>query len=749
MGVKVVSFTLDDGVGLGAGEFDLLSGGEDELGNRKEREWTADQGFAVKGKALDLCDGLGGCFGGGHADKGLPAHSDAGMGHDVEDGAVLLEEGLEGLLHHCGRSHVSLEQRRELWEELPSSLTFSFRLLTRTVWCGTGAATEGPASITVSNSIPVRSQGRGFDFSPFVRAHFGEIGRRFLARSTPLNALPLPRRSVQRSFGCSRADTKPYSVGSIGSLFATNLARLPAAQVRLIVRRKALAAALLDGLPSGASPLLSLSLERNGLIRKTDGFQLELTPALDDQDLALRSTTAGPPLQPKPYGNLVRNDPIDILIITTKAPSTLPAIRSLLPRLSASSTIVICQNGMGVLEGLLDRYWPDDDSHQPGLGGSSGTYGSGGGRPSFVCATTTHGVYKKGTNHFVHAGMGNIKFGVVPNRAVIASLVATTNPSWGNAYNNPLLNPRSLIEPTLAHIPLNSTTNSLHSTLSSLLQLELNTTWLPLPTLQITQLQKLALNASVNSLTAVMGVHNGALVGSKGAQAIINSISKECSQVFAAHLAREAGIWEPPPLPITTTSAFDSEEPISRTPPPPHPLPPPLPISHPLSAASLTDNTLRVIFRTSQNLSSTLQDILVTPGPPTAPSPTQVTRTEVDFINGYVIALGRRYGIETPVTESMGMLVKLKEEMLRSGAVDRVVETRRAQIDIPPPTNSTSIFRPASVATSSSTAGSLSSSPKKKRVPRPAYARARSQAELRSRRSTQRESEESERRGYR
>ena len=39
---------------------------------------------------------------------------------------------------------------------LPSSLTFSLRLLTRTVWCGARVATDGPASgeaITVSISI--------------------------------------------------------------------------------------------------------------------------------------------------------------------------------------------------------------------------------------------------------------------------------------------------------------------------------------------------------------------------------------------------------------------------------------------------------------------------------------------------------------------------------------------------------------------------------------------------------------------
>ena len=64
-------------------------------------------GFAVKGEALDLCDGLGGCFGRGHADEGLSSHPNARMGYDVENGSVLLEERLEGLLHHYTPPPVS------------------------------------------------------------------------------------------------------------------------------------------------------------------------------------------------------------------------------------------------------------------------------------------------------------------------------------------------------------------------------------------------------------------------------------------------------------------------------------------------------------------------------------------------------------------------------------------------------------------------------------------------------------------
>ena len=386
---------------------------------------------------------------------------------------------------------------------------------------------------------------------------------------------------------------------------------------------------------------------------------MEITPSPQDKleigrnAMGGASTSSGTSTK---FPDLVRNDPIDTLFITTKAPQTLPALHALLPRLSSASTIVLCQNGMGVLEGLLDKYWPDDTS---GASGSHLELGSRGGRPSFVCATTSHGVWRKGVWHFVHAGLGDLKFGVVPNRAVQSSLAAMVDAPWGEPYNNPLLNPRSLVSPTLSHLPLNPLTASLHNTLDALLRLsDLHPSWLPLPTFQIAQLQKLAVNTSVNALTAILGVHNGALVGSQPAKKVIESVSLECSAVFAAHVAREEGRWSPPPL--------DPERPARA-----HPPPPPLPLSHPLSAPSLTDYTLRVLFHTSTNLSSTLQDILNTSPAPIGPSPSSPTRTEIDYMNGYVAALGRRYGIPTPVTDSLRSLLLLKEELLRGGEIGR------------------------------------------------------------------------------
>lgn len=413
-----------------------------------------------------------------------------------------------------------------------------------------------------------------------------------------------------------------------------------------------------------------MRIEREGLSRRTDGLELELIGSDEDRRIANERNTLGPGLGGRfragedRTGNLLRNDHIDALFITTKANQTIPALRSLVPRLSSNSTVVICQNGMGTLEGILDRYWPDDTSGVPSVGDAYGVQRTGG-RPSFICATTTHGMWRKGDGHYVHAGRGDIKFGVIPNGAVLSSLAATPSPSWGpDPALNPIINPRSLILPELSFLPSNTATHTFRETILALLRAsDLRASWLPLPSLQIAQLQKLAVNISINALTAVLGVHNGALVGSPKASAIVHSVTTECALVFSAHLAREEGRWEPPPLHSLSPASSSSF------------LPPPLPPSHPLSAPSLHSHTLSILFHTSQNVSSTLADLLATDP---SISPSSPTRTETDFMHGYLGALGTRYGIPTPVAETLGTLIKLKEEVIRSGAVDKLVG--RAQV---------------------------------------------------------------------
>ena len=59
--------------------------------------------------------------------------------------------------------------------------------------------------------------------------------------------------------------------------------------------------------------------------------------------------------------------------------------------------------------------------------------------------------------------------------------------------------------------------------------------------------------------------------------------------------------------------------------------------------------TINETFRPSRNLSSTYQDLV------------KGRRTEIDFLNGAVVALGRQYGIECPVNAALVAIVKALE----------------------------------------------------------------------------------------
>ncbi len=117
---------------------------------------------------------------------------------------------------------------------------------------------------------------------------------------------------------------------------------------------------------------------------------------------------------------------------------------------------------------------------------------------------------------------------------------------------------------------------------------------------------KLLVNAGINALTAILGCSNGGLLALPAAKAKLIAAVTE-----AAAVARAKGI----PL------ACD-------------------PVTH----------TLEVCRATSGNLSSMLQDVR------------RKRRTEIDAINGAVVAEARRYGIPVPVNEELVSAIKEIEQ---------------------------------------------------------------------------------------
>jgi 2-dehydropantoate 2-reductase len=126
---------------------------------------------------------------------------------------------------------------------------------------------------------------------------------------------------------------------------------------------------------------------------------------------------------------------------------------------------------------------------------------------------------------------------------------------------------------------------------------------------------KLAVNAAINPLTAVLRVSNGALLESEWARGLLRQSAQEVAAVAAAQQ-----IWLP----------FED-------------------------AAAQAEQVAR---QTARNTSSMLQDVL------------RGASTEIDAICGAVIAAGVQFGIETPANRVLYALVKTMEDL--AGLKDKV-----------------------------------------------------------------------------
>lgn len=206
--------------------------------------------------------------------------------------------------------------------------------------------------------------------------------------------------------------------------------------------------------------------------------------------------------------------PIHNLIITTKAHQTAAALRPLCTRLTPESTVLVLQNGMGVIDELKDTIFPDPAT-----------------RPYFVAGITTHGAYSKGPFSVIQKGLGGIQLGYAPNEAEVEAA------KGGGISKISWFAPAAPTPPPLQGLA--STTEYLISTLLEcpLLSVE----HLPLPELLSMQLEKLAVNAVVNPLTVLYDCRNGELLENFHITLTMRLILQEVSAVLCA-LPELAGV---------------------------------------------------------------------------------------------------------------------------------------------------------------------------------------------------------------
>ncbi|APA10108.1 hypothetical protein SS1G_07507 [Sclerotinia sclerotiorum 1980 UF-70] len=257
-------------------------------------------------------------------------------------------------------------------------------------------------------------------------------------------------------------------------------------------------------------------------------------------------------------GNKNRSDTkvISNLIVTTKSHKMAEALEMIKHRLSRMSTVLFVHNGIGVVEEVNKLVFPDFKD-----------------RPRYLFGIASHGVSQQTPLTAVLAGHGFVTIG---------------NPEMDKEGS-----------PVKSHL--------LRQVIDSKL---LRASEVPWDEFRLLQLQKLAVNAVINPLTALNNCLNGmimesSMIGDIGD--LFGGLVSEISQVICS-LPELQGI---PGL------------------------------EERFSIETLRNIILDVALATAGNRSSMLQDV------------SNGRETEIAYINGYIVGRGKELGIECPVNRRM------------------------------------------------------------------------------------------------
>ncbi|KAI0830506.1 ketopantoate reductase PanE/ApbA C terminal-domain-containing protein [Trametes gibbosa] len=301
---------------------------------------------------------------------------------------------------------------------------------------------------------------------------------------------------------------------------------------------------------------------------------------------------------------------IDSLVVTTKAFAVRTVMRKLRNNLSRDSTVVLLHNGMGVYETLLEDVYPDPND-----------------RPNFIFCSNTHGLYSKGFLHSVHSAVGNIRFGIVPDtfsRDYEASYTARKGSKDAHLSLDDIANVSSKQHISPRYLNLRNTIAAL--THASGLQ----ASWEPFHNVHIAMRSKLVINAFVNPVSALLQCSNGHVLDTEYGQNIADSVCTEAERIFrnqwttevqaqlAAHKSAEGGEFEPTPFPRE------------------------------LHSKAMRREIERVVESTKNNYSSMYMDLMLR------------RPTEIDYINGYLVHMGKLHRFQPIMNMSLMHLVKMR-----------------------------------------------------------------------------------------
>lgn len=331
-------------------------------------------------------------------------------------------------------------------------------------------------------------------------------------------------------------------VGNIGLLFAHSIAQSHGAHsVTLLFHRATLA-------KEWDAARRETELVWNGIPDRQKGYGFEVLQAP-------QHTVASPPSDA---------DAIHNLIIATKATKTLAAFSAIRHRLTPESTILFCQNGMGILDEIEEKFPEASNS-----------------RPHYMAGIVTHGVYSTQPFHIVHAGRGKVTVGSL------------------HLPDGPQPQPE-----TLGYLP-------------KLLTRTPALTAVHVPALYVlqAQLEKLVVNAIINPLTVLFNCHNGQLFRESNTSVpgldSMAMIHNPAARLMHLLLSETCQVIQSLP----EIQGLLGKEDI-------------------FSLGRMRDVVIDVATKTGANTSSMLQDIRVN------------RKTEIDYINGYIVRKGIQVGVD-------------------------------------------------------------------------------------------------------
>ena len=177
------------------------------------------------------------------------------------------------------------------------------------------------------------------------------------------------------------------------------------------------------------------------------------------------------------------------LVVSVKAPHTVKAIQAVAHRLTRDSSILFLQNGMGMVDEVNEKLFPDEKY-----------------RPTYIVGVVSHGLYLNRPFSVVHAGEGTIALGVLPRVPMgeIIQLKGLNQLSTSARYLMRCMT-RTAVFVAVGFPP------------TDLLQ---------------QQLDKLAVSCIINPLTAILDCKNGALLYNFYFSRVIRLLLAEVSLVI-------------------------------------------------------------------------------------------------------------------------------------------------------------------------------------------------------------------------